>query len=88
MMSMTPRPLGQDSPFTRAASILRVTGPEQLDFPRLHAIARETIERMFPDKPAAFVHDHPLPDALAIATDFNLTSVGDLRKLASQFRWR
>jgi len=51
-----------------------------LDFPDLHATAREIVQEMFPDIPTAFTHDHALPDALALAKDFDLINVRCFRK--------
>ncbi|KAF8171879.1 hypothetical protein BJ912DRAFT_1025103 [Pholiota molesta] len=46
--------------------------PQQLDFPILHKMAGDVFESMFPNDPAAFTHNHPLYDALPLATEFNL----------------
>jgi hypothetical protein len=73
-------PFGNASPFSRVASMLRVSSPRQLDFPDLHATAREIMQGMFPDIPTAFTHDHALPDALALAIDFDLSNVRCFRK--------
>ncbi|KAF8163790.1 hypothetical protein B0H34DRAFT_781365 [Crassisporium funariophilum] len=68
-------PLGKESPFIRVAAILRVSSPQQLDFPDLHVAARNIFEDIFPRDPNCFTHDHPLHDALQLATLFNISSV-------------
>lgn len=68
-------PLGKDLSFSRVASMLRICSPRQLDFPSFYATAREIMQGMYPDIPAAFMHDYSLPDALAIAMDFDLANV-------------
>ncbi len=79
--SLALSPFGKASPFSRVASMLRVSSPRQLDFPDLHATSREIMQGMFPDIPTAFTHDHALPDALALAMDFHLSNVCFFRKL-------
>ncbi|CAA7271150.1 unnamed protein product [Cyclocybe aegerita] len=68
-------PLGKDSPFSRIAGILRVSSPQQLDFPVLHSTAKSILQGMFPTDPETFTHTHPLHDALPIATDFHLPMI-------------
>ncbi|KAF8953598.1 hypothetical protein BDZ97DRAFT_1871491, partial [Flammula alnicola] len=62
-------PLGKDSSFTH---------PQQLDYPRLHRAAGEIFEGMFPTDPGAFTHNHPLYDALLVATQFNFKAIIEL----------
>ncbi|KAF9486079.1 hypothetical protein BDN70DRAFT_870594 [Pholiota conissans] len=65
-------PLSKDSTFAHVASLLRVSSPQQLDYPAIHKSAADIFESMFPTDPAAFTHDHSLYDALPLATEFNL----------------
>ncbi|KDR69271.1 hypothetical protein GALMADRAFT_215272 [Galerina marginata CBS 339.88] len=67
--------LGNDSSVAHVASLLRVSSPQQLDFPNIHKSARAVFEGMFPKGPDAFTHNHPLHDALPVATEFKLLSV-------------
>ena len=69
------RPLGKDSPIAHVASLLRVSSPQQLDYPALHESVKDILQGMFPTDPASFTHDHPLHDVLPIATEFNLRAV-------------
>ncbi|KAF8801685.1 hypothetical protein BYT27DRAFT_7114369 [Phlegmacium glaucopus] len=68
-------PLGNHSSFSQVASIMRVSGPKQLDFPHIHATALRIFENMFPMDPSSFTHDHPLHEALPLATELNVSRV-------------
>ena len=68
-------PLDTDAPFSRVASVLRVSSPQQLDFPSLHKLARQLVETMFPSGPVPFFHPDCLEEALALATEYQITSV-------------
>ncbi|TFK32821.1 hypothetical protein BDQ12DRAFT_691944 [Crucibulum laeve] len=68
-------PLTSNASLDRVASILRITSPQQLDFPRLHEHAKDLFGAMFPAGPTPFSYPHPLHDALTLATDFDIPSV-------------
>ncbi|KAF5328607.1 hypothetical protein D9619_011574 [Psilocybe cf. subviscida] len=68
------KPLAKESQIAHIASILRVSGPTQLDFPELHGRARSLFESLFPSDPSAFTHDHPRHEALPVATALGLSS--------------
>ena len=54
---------------------MRVSGPKQLDFPHIHATSLSIFENMFPNDPISFTHNHPLHEALPLATELDLPSV-------------
>ncbi|KIM36472.1 hypothetical protein M413DRAFT_290701 [Hebeloma cylindrosporum] len=67
--------LSEKSSFAHVTSILRITGPHQLDFPHLHRAACEIFVGMFSADPVRpFKHSSHLHEALPVATDFNLNS--------------
>ncbi|KAJ6576569.1 hypothetical protein DFH09DRAFT_1149734 [Mycena vulgaris] len=68
-------PLSSDGPFPRIASIVRVSSPGQLHFPRIHEIALRHFADLFPSGPAPFLHPRPLEEALALANSFGVTSI-------------
>ncbi|KAJ7714961.1 hypothetical protein DFH07DRAFT_872713 [Mycena maculata] len=68
-------PLSQDTPFPRIASILRVSSPGQLHFPRIHETAMRYFVDLFPSGPVPFFHPGHLEEALALSTSLNITSV-------------
>ncbi|KAJ7650166.1 hypothetical protein FB45DRAFT_11170 [Roridomyces roridus] len=68
-------PLSPDSPFPRIASVLRVSAPGQLDFPKIHATATRYFINLFPSGPAPFLHPAHLEEAFALSTTLNITSV-------------
>ncbi|KAF8902802.1 hypothetical protein CPB84DRAFT_1775476 [Gymnopilus junonius] len=68
-------PLNKDASLDHIMSLLRVSGPQQLDFPTIYNAARQIFEDMFPKDPEAFTHNHPLHDALPVATALKLSSV-------------
>ena len=68
-------PLAADAPFSRVASVLRVSLPQQLNFPSLHKLARQLVETIFPSGPVPFFHPDCLEEALALATEYQITSV-------------
>jgi hypothetical protein len=70
-------PLSADASFSRVASALRVSSPQHLDFPSLHNLSRRLIEAMFPSGPVPFFHPDCLEEALALATEYQITSVSD-----------
>ena len=55
---------------------MRVSSPGQLDFPHIHAASLRIFENMFPMDPSSFTHDHPLHEALPLATELNISAVG------------
>jgi hypothetical protein len=63
--------------FARLVSILRVSSPNQLDFPAIHALAWKYIEYMFPSGPQPFIHTNP-EEALAVATKYHIDSVSNI----------
>jgi len=67
--------LGTDSSFSHVISLLRVSSPQQLDFPHVHEAACDVFKGLFPQNPEGFTHNHPLYDALPVARDYNLSSV-------------
>ncbi|KAF9538580.1 hypothetical protein CPC08DRAFT_824620 [Agrocybe pediades] len=68
-------PLSKDSPASHVMSVLLVSSPQHLDFPVIHKRALELFEDFFPKNPESFTHNHPLYDALPIATELNLHEV-------------
>ncbi|PPQ91353.1 hypothetical protein CVT25_004120 [Psilocybe cyanescens] len=67
--------LDKDTSFSHVLSLLRVSSPQQLDFPNIHAAARRIFESSFPHNPEEFTHKHPLYDALPVAQAFNIPLV-------------
>ncbi|KAI6124758.1 hypothetical protein EDD16DRAFT_1560636 [Pisolithus croceorrhizus] len=68
-------PLSSKTPFTHVASILRVSSPSQLDFPRLHELAQGYLEAMFPSGPSPFTHPNHLQEALALTRTYKIGSI-------------
>ncbi|KIK19596.1 hypothetical protein PISMIDRAFT_682897 [Pisolithus microcarpus 441] len=68
-------PLSSKTPFTHVASILRVSSPSQLDFPRLHELARGYLEAMFPSGPLPFTHPSHLEEVLALTRTYKIGSI-------------
>ncbi|KAI6097985.1 hypothetical protein EDD17DRAFT_1478111 [Pisolithus thermaeus] len=68
-------PLSSKIPFTHVASILRVSSPSQLDFPRLHELAQRYLEAMFPSGPSPFTHPNHLQEALALTRTYEIGSI-------------
>ncbi|KAJ7067021.1 hypothetical protein C8F01DRAFT_1120023 [Mycena amicta] len=67
--------LSLDTPFRRIASIVRVTAPNQLHFPRLHELALRYFVHQFPSGPIPFLHPPHLEEALALALEYNVKSI-------------
>ena len=59
---------------------MRVSGPKQLDFPHIHATSLRIFENMFPKDPSSFTHNHPLHEALPLATELNVPAVSTRRQ--------
>ncbi|KAI6043344.1 hypothetical protein EDC04DRAFT_2562847 [Pisolithus marmoratus] len=68
-------PLSSKAPFTHVASILRVSSPSQLDFPRLYELVRDYLVAMFPSGPVPFTHPDHLGEALALTTAYKIESI-------------
>ncbi|KAJ7126904.1 hypothetical protein C8R44DRAFT_616887 [Mycena epipterygia] len=68
-------PLSQDAPFPRIASVVRVSSPGQLHFPRIHEIALRYFADLFPSSPVPFLHPPHLEEALSLATAFGVISI-------------
>ncbi|KAI6043277.1 hypothetical protein EDC04DRAFT_2563005, partial [Pisolithus marmoratus] len=68
-------PLSSKTPFTRVASILRVSSPVQLDFPHLHTLVQDYLVAMFPSGPVPFRHPDYLEEALALTTAYKIESI-------------
>ncbi|PPQ68074.1 hypothetical protein CVT24_002938 [Panaeolus cyanescens] len=69
------KPLWDNSDFSHVSSLLRITSPQQFDFPQLHTTALRIFETLFPKDPSAFAHKHPLHEALDLAKQFKLDAV-------------
>ncbi|KAF9053335.1 hypothetical protein BJ165DRAFT_1447057 [Panaeolus papilionaceus] len=69
------KPLRDNSDFGHVSSLLRVTSPQQLDFPQLHTSALRIFESLFPQDPSSFAHKHPLHEALVLSKQFKLDLV-------------
>ncbi|KAF8889909.1 hypothetical protein BD779DRAFT_1438966 [Infundibulicybe gibba] len=67
--------LAIETPFLQIDSILRITGPTQLDFPRLHELVRRLFQVTFPLGMTSTPHHDHLGRALRLASQFNLISV-------------
>ncbi|PFH46073.1 hypothetical protein AMATHDRAFT_77826 [Amanita thiersii Skay4041] len=69
------RPLSPKMQIDHIASILRITSPRLLDFPAIHASAKELFIGMFPTGPTPNYHPAKITEALAVATEYNLSPV-------------
>lgn len=78
MLTIPQRTLDIDTSFPHLLSLLRVSGPQQLDFPNIHVAARRIFEASFPSNPEAFTHNHPLYEALPVAQLLNIPHVSFL----------
>ncbi|KAF7312395.1 BTB domain-containing protein [Mycena indigotica] len=67
--------LSPEIPFPRIVSLVRVSSPNQLHFPRFHEAALRYFVDLFPSGPKPFVHPPYLEEALALAIEFNVESV-------------
>ncbi|KAJ7104065.1 hypothetical protein B0H15DRAFT_5836 [Mycena belliarum] len=68
-------PMSPETRFPRVASIVRVSSPGQLHFPRIHETALRYFAALFPSGPAPFFHPQYLEEALDLATAFNVASI-------------
>ncbi|EGN95772.1 hypothetical protein SERLA73DRAFT_60590 [Serpula lacrymans var. lacrymans S7.3] len=68
-------PLSSDSPFSHLSSIVRASSPQQLNFPTIHELAKKYIVSMFPSGPSPFTHPAYLEEALALATEYRISSI-------------
>ncbi|KAH6887311.1 hypothetical protein BKA70DRAFT_1332823 [Coprinopsis sp. MPI-PUGE-AT-0042] len=69
-------PLTTTSSLQRVASILRVSGSNQLHFPSIHGLARGVLEGIIPSDPLLLKSDSPSPfEALSLATQFDVWPV-------------
>ncbi|KAH6886719.1 hypothetical protein BKA70DRAFT_1334902 [Coprinopsis sp. MPI-PUGE-AT-0042] len=69
-------PLTTTSSLQRVASILRVSGSNQLHFPSIHGLARGILEGVIPADPLLLKSDSPSPfEALSLATQFDVWPV-------------
>lgn len=78
LMFLSLSPLSPDAPFPRIASVVRISSPGQLHFPRIHEIALRYFAELFPSGPVPFLHPPHLEEALSLATAFGVTSVSPL----------
>ncbi|KAG6911414.1 hypothetical protein DXG01_016511 [Tephrocybe rancida] len=68
-------PLLSEVKFPRLAAALRVTSPQQLDFPQIHALTRKQLNSIIPSEYSpAFIPDDP-EEALALATEYEFPSM-------------
>ncbi|KAF7327668.1 BTB domain-containing protein [Mycena kentingensis (nom. inval.)] len=67
--------LSPETPFPRLASVIRITSPNQLHFPRIHELALRYFVEMFPSGPAPFLHPPHLEEALALAQKYGVQSI-------------
>ncbi|KAK2459493.1 hypothetical protein APHAL10511_008477 [Amanita phalloides] len=68
-------PFSTDSSLDRFTSILRITSPRLLDFPTIHAAARDAFLEKFPREPALHYRPKDVLKALALANEYQLVPV-------------
>ena len=71
------RPLSYDSDIARIAAILRVASPENLDFARVHRLAKQCLQSKVPNGFRATYSFHPdfLGNALELAILYDIEPV-------------
>ena len=70
-----PSPLSATSPIDRFVSILRISSARLLDFPTVHATAKEVFVAKFPHGPLPGYRPNNILEALALATEYRLEPV-------------
>ena len=68
-------PLSFDTSIDRFASILRITSPRLLDFPAIHAMAKEVFSARYPRELALDYRPTDTLQALALANEYRLLQV-------------
>ncbi|KAF5378351.1 hypothetical protein D9615_008761 [Tricholomella constricta] len=68
-------PLFSEVRFPRLAAVLRVSSPLQLDFPSIHALARERLNSIFPSPVLPLFRPEDPEEALALAKEYEIPSM-------------
>ncbi|KAI0672630.1 hypothetical protein C8Q78DRAFT_1020489 [Trametes maxima] len=68
-------PLDGNATFPRIASVLRASSKDQLDFPAIHSLARDHLERIFPSGPAPSFYSEHAEEALTLAVKHDIPSI-------------
>ncbi|KAF8054778.1 hypothetical protein FPV67DRAFT_1050376 [Lyophyllum atratum] len=68
-------PLLSETRFSQIISILRVSSPLRLDFPEIHALAKDKLNSLFPSGRLPFFRPDNPEEALVLATEYTIPSM-------------